>query len=207
MRLVWEPMASVRSTMSARIYDIFMLPQERLGLRRQRARLCRAATGRVLDVAIGTGLNIPHYREADSVIGVDYDPAMLRRAISRTWESKTTVRLIAADAHALPFLDSSFDSVVIAFSLCTIPDPAGVLEELNRVSIPGGQMHFLEHVRSARASRARLQIRFSPTWQKVSGGCKLDQDTLRLIEESAWSVEDVWASDGGSLIQGTAIST
>jgi ubiquinone/menaquinone biosynthesis C-methylase UbiE len=200
-------MASARSTMSARVYDIFMLPQERLGIRRQRVRLCGSATGRVLEVAIGTGLNIPHYRGADFVVGVDFDPSMLRRAIPRTWESKVPVRLVAADAHSLPFPDSSFDSVVIALSLCTIPNSADVLEELSRVSIPGGRLHFLEHVRSAKPSRARLQDRFSPAWERISGGCKVNQDTLQLIEASSWAVEDVWTSDGGSLIQGTAIST
>ena len=200
-------MSNKRNTFAARVYDIFMLPQERLGLRRQRARVCGAAAGRVLEIAVGTGLNIPHYREADSVVGVDYDPAMLRRAIPRTWESRITVRLVGADALALPFPDSSFDSVVIALSLCTIPDPPGVLEELNRVSVPGGQLYFLEHVRSTKPSRARFQDRFSPAWQKVSGGCKLDQDTLQVIEDSAWSIENLWTSDRGSLIQGRAVNS
>ena len=190
----------------ASFYDLFMLPQERLVLRKQRTRLCKAATGRVLDVAIGTGLNIPHYRTASSVIGVDHNPAMLRRAIRRTWESKITVRLVAADAHALPFPDSSFDSIVIALSLCTIPDPAGALAELNRVAAPGAHLHFLEHARSSKPSWRRIQDRFSPAWRKVTGGCRLDQDTVQLIEDSTWSIDTLWTSDGGGLIQGSAVN-
>jgi ubiquinone/menaquinone biosynthesis C-methylase UbiE len=197
-------MSTKRNSFVARAYDVFMLPQERLGLRSQRARLCRSADGRVLEIAIGTGLTIRHYRDADSVVGIDYDPSMLRRAIPRTWESKVSVRLVAADAHALPFPDLSFESIVIALSLCTIPNPAGALKEFGRVATPGARLHFLEHVRPARPARIRLQNRLSPAWERVSGGCRLNQDTQQLIDESTWSIDSLWASNGGGLIQGTA---
>ena len=117
-------MATAPHAMFARIYDLFMVPQERLGLRRQRARLCADAAGRVLEIAIGTGLNIPHYKDAGTVVGIDSNIAMLRRAIRRTWETKTPVELLVADARSLPFPDDSFDSLVVGLSLCTIPDPA-----------------------------------------------------------------------------------
>ena len=187
----------------ARAYDLFMVPQERFGLRRQRARLCQTASGRVLEVAIGTGLNIAHYRKASTVIGVDYDRGMLRKAIPRTWEAATPVELVTADANALPFPEATFDSVVIALSLCTIPDPGAALEEFNRVAVPGAQLHFLEHVRSGNTSWAKMQDRFAPLWQRVSGGCRVGQPTGQIIDESSWSIDDLWKSDGGGLIQGT----
>jgi ubiquinone/menaquinone biosynthesis C-methylase UbiE len=187
------------------MYDLFMIPQDRLGLRRQRARLCNSAGGQVLEVAIGTGLNIPHYTEASYVVGVDVGPGMLRRAVVRTWESKIPVKLVAADARALPFPDSVFDAVVIALSLCTIPDPDRALEEFARVARPGGQLRFLEHVRSPKPSVASMQDRVSGVWAKVSGGCRTNQDTQSLLDQSPWSVDDLWVSKGGWMIQGTAV--
>jgi len=189
----------------ARIYDLFMVPQDRFGLRRQRQRLCSSATGRVLEVAVGTGLNLSHYRAATSVVGVDLDMAMLRRAVRRTWETLIPVQLVAADAHALPFPSASFESVVVALSLCTIPDPAGALEELRRVAAPGAHLHFLEHVRSAKPFVGKMQDRFAPAWESIAGGCRANQETTRILEESNWSMETLWTSDGGGLIQGTAI--
>ena len=200
-------MATAPHSLFARIYDLFMVPQERFGLRRQRARLCSDAAGRVLEIAIGTGLNVPHYKEAGTVIGIDNNIAMLRRAIRRTWETKTSVDLLVADARSLPFPDDSFDSIVVGLSLCTIPEPAITLRELGRVATADARLRFLEHVRSGKPATARRQDRFAPLWERVSGGCRVNQDTVALINQSAWSIEEVWASDSGGLVQGTAILT
>ncbi len=197
-------MSKTPHSLFARIYDLFMVPQDRFGLRHQRERLCASATGRVLEVAVGTGLNIPYYREATSVVGIDLDRAMLRRAVRRTWESRMAVELIAADAHALPFPAGSFDSLVVALSLCTIPDPAGALEELQRVAAHGARLHFLEHVRSAKPFYAKAQDRIAPAWESIAGGCRANQETAEIIRDSDWSMEALWTSDGGGLIQGTA---
>ncbi len=190
--------------MFARIYDLFMVPQDRFGLKHQRAKLCGAATGRVLEIAVGTGLNIPHYTSAESVIGIDNHRGMLRRAIRRTWESQVPVELVAADARNLPFPDAHFDTVVVGFSLCTIPDPAAALEEFARVTAPGGSLHFLEHKRSAKPRMARLQDRLAGAWERVSGGCRANQNTSAILNDSSWSMNEVWVSDSGGLIQGSA---
>ncbi len=200
-------MAKAPHSLFARIYDLFMVPQDRFGLAHQRARLCGPAKGRVLEIAIGTGLNIPHYENADTVVGIDNNVAMLRRAIRRTWETKIPVELVVADAQTLPFPKGSFDSIVVGLSLCTIPDPETTLSELHRVATAQGELRFLEHVRSAKPSTARRQDRYAPVWERVSGGCRANQDTARLIEESSWSINDMWSSDGGGLIQGTAVAT
>lgn len=198
-------MAKAPHSLFARIYDLFMVPQDRFGLAHQRARLCGPAGGRVLEIAIGTGLNIPHYQSVDTVVGIDNNLAMLRRAIRRTWETKFPVELVVADARALPFPDRSFDSIVVGLSLCTIPDPEMTLTELHRVARPRAELRFLEHVRSGKPSIARRQDRFAPLWERVSGGCRANQDTERLIEESSWSINELWSSAGGGLIQGTAV--
>lgn len=200
-------MAKAPHSLFARVYDLFMVPQDRFGLRHQRARLCESASGRVLEIAIGTGLNIPHYKKATVVVGVDNNRSMLRRAIRRTWESRIPIDLVAADARRLPFPNDSFDTIVIGLSLCTIPDPSGTLEELHRVARDGARLHFLEHVRSAKATTAKMQDRFAPVWERVSGGCRANQDTRHLIEHSSWSPEQIWSSPSGGLIQGTATST
>ncbi len=198
-------MAKVPHSAFARIYDLFMVPNDRFGLRHQRVRLCGTAAGRVLEVGIGTGLNIPHYKNAASLVGIDNHRGMLRRAIPRIWESPMHVDLVAADARSLPFPDAAFDSVVVGFALCTIPSPGDALEELARVTGPDGQLHFLEHVRSIRPRTAKLQDRFGTAWEKVSGGCRANQDTTALLEQSSWSMDTFWASTGGGLIQGSAI--
>lgn len=184
-----------------------MVPQDRFGLAHQRQRLCGPARGRVLEIAIGTGLNIPHYENADTVVGIDNKVAMLRRAVRRTWETRIPVELVVADARALPFPDGSFDSIVVGLSLCTIPDPGSTLAELHRVATSQGELRFLEHVRSANPATASRQDRFAPVWERISGGCRANQETERLINESQWSIDDVWASDGGGLIQGVAIAS
>jgi ubiquinone/menaquinone biosynthesis C-methylase UbiE len=188
--------------MFARIYDLFMVPNDRFGLRHQRARLCGKAEGRVLEIAIGTGLNIPHYTNAELVVGIDNHEGMLRRAIRRTWESSVPVDLVAADAIHLPFPNEAFDTAVVAFSLCTIPQPARTLEEIARVTT--GTLRFLEHVRSGKDRTARMQDRFHPVWERVSGGCRLNQDTTQILHDSPWTIESLWTSDTGGLIQGSA---
>jgi SAM-dependent methyltransferase len=198
------PMASPHP-ITARLYDWFMVPSDRLGLRGQRARLCGPAAGRVLDLGVGTGLNLTHYPEETEVIGIDLDQAMLHKAISRSWESPATCRLVAADALALPFPDQSFDQAVIAFGLCTVPEPDIALLELYRVTRVGGELRFLEHTRSPRAGRARFQDRIAPVWRRLSGGCRINQDTMPIIESSPWTVTDLWTAPNERLVQGTAV--
>ena len=198
------PMAKAPHSLFARIYDLLMVPNDRFGLHHQRAKLCGPATGRVLEIAVGTGLNLPHYQQAVLVVGIDNHRGMLRRAIRRSWESSVPVDLVAADARHLPFPDSSFQTVVVGLSLCTIPEPGAVLEEIARVSVSRGSLRFLEHVRSPQPRMARFQDQFHPIWERVSGGCRANQDTERILRESPWEVDGIWRSGTGGLIQGSA---
>jgi ubiquinone/menaquinone biosynthesis C-methylase UbiE len=198
-------MPSPHHPILARIYDVAMMPGERSGLRDQRARMCRLATGRVLEVGVGTGLNLPHYEHAESVVGVDPDPAMLRRAQRRRDTATTPIRFVEGDARHLPFTDATFDAVVIGLALCTIPDPGAALAELARIARPEAPLHFLEHVRSRRPSVARIEDRIAPLWGRLAGGCRPNQDTLALIDASGWEIVSLWQSRHGGLIQGTAV--
>jgi ubiquinone/menaquinone biosynthesis C-methylase UbiE len=104
--------------------------------------------GRILDVAIGTGLNLPHYPAETIVIGIDLSPAMLAIARQRAADLGRTVDLRTGDAAHLPFDDDSFDTVVCALGLCTIPDPIAAIQEMSRVLVTGGRLLLLDHIRS-----------------------------------------------------------
>jgi len=106
------------------------------------------ATGDVLEVAIGTGLNIPVYASDVKLTGVDLSPAMLDVARERAGNLDRDVDLQEGDAHHLPFADESFDTVVCTFSLCNIPDPHQALTEMQRVLRPGGRLVLVDHIRS-----------------------------------------------------------
>lgn len=106
------------------------------------------ARGRVLEVAIGTGRNLAHYDSAASVSGVDLSPEMLALAEEHAAELGREVDLRDGDAAHLPFPDASFDTVVCALSLCSIPDPGRAIAEMRRVLVPGGQLLLLDHIRS-----------------------------------------------------------
>jgi ubiquinone/menaquinone biosynthesis C-methylase UbiE len=106
------------------------------------------AQGRVLEVAIGTGLNLPHYPARATITGIELSPAMLAIAKRRAADLGRGADLRTGDAEALPFPDASFDTVLCALSLCAIPDPATAIGEMKRVLVPGGRLLLLDHVGS-----------------------------------------------------------
>ncbi|MGL4746026.1 MAG: class I SAM-dependent methyltransferase [Dermatophilaceae bacterium] len=129
-------------------YDRQIAPFDRLWFTGGREWLGERATGRVLEVAIGTGLTLPHYRDDVVLTGVDLSPAMVRQASARAGSLRRTIDLRAGDAAALPAADGLFDTVVCALGLCSIPDPAGAIAEMRRVLVPGGRLLLLDHVGS-----------------------------------------------------------
>jgi ubiquinone/menaquinone biosynthesis C-methylase UbiE len=108
--------------------------------------VCSQAAGDVLEVAIGTGLNLGFYPDGVRLVGVDFSPAMLQRARDRALKLGRAVDLQEGDAQALAFPDASFDTVVCTFSLCGIPDERQAVAEMGRVLRPGGQLLLADHV-------------------------------------------------------------
>ena len=104
--------------------------------------------GRVLEVAIGTGRNLPHYPADTTIAGIELSPAMLAIARQRAAGLGRDADLQEGDAERLPFADASFDTVVCALSLCTIPNPAAAIGEMNRVLVPAGRLLLLDHIAS-----------------------------------------------------------
>ena len=133
---------------SAPSYDRQLDFVERLMRDDGRAWVGERASGRVLEVAIGTGRSLPFYTAASSLTGVDLSPEMLAIARTRASERGLPVDLLEGDAEALPVEDAAFDSVVCTLSLCTIPDPAAAVAEMKRVLVPGGRLLLLDHVGS-----------------------------------------------------------
>ena len=109
---------------------------------------CSKATGKTLEVAVGTGLNLAHYPDDVSYTGLDLSPDMLKVARERASALGRELDLKEGDAHALPFTDDSFDSVVCTFSLCNIPDPRKAVSEMKRVLRPSGTLILVDHIRS-----------------------------------------------------------
>ena len=143
-------------------YDRQMQFWERRLFGDTRAWVCQQATGEVLEVAIGTGLNLPFYPEGVRLTGVDFSPAMLAQARDQALKLGRTVELIEGDAQALDLPDSSFDTVVSTFSLCSVPDDRQAIAEMRRVLRPGGRLLLADHVASsapwARAVQRLLEL-------------------------------------------------
>lgn len=129
-------------------YDKQMAFLDRVPFGGGREWLAARASGRVLEVAVGTGRNLPHYPAETSITGIELSPAMLTIARTRAADLGREADLREGDAEHLPFADASFDTAVCALSLCSIPDPAAAIGEMKRVLVPGGRLLLLDHVGS-----------------------------------------------------------
>lgn len=151
--------------------------------RRTRRRQFGAATGRVLDVACGTGANFPYLPESADVVGIDVSRPMLVRARERADDVGRQVELEQMDAQRLSFADDSFDHVVSSLSTCTFPDPVEALNEMGRVCKPDGQVRLLEHHRWDAPVLGRITDRLNEgEYERV--GCRLYEDPSEVVRRS-----------------------
>ena len=155
-----------------------------------RRRVAGAAHGRVLELGVGSGRNLPFYSSAvDALFGIDPSPELLqmaRRAIPSSAVRK--VELLEGSAEALPFDEPGFDTVVVTWSLCSIPHPARALAEARRVLKPGGRLVFAEHGLSPDPGVRRWQERLTPLWSRIAGGCHLNRKVDGLVQEAGFRV-------------------
>jgi ubiquinone/menaquinone biosynthesis C-methylase UbiE len=156
----------------------------------QREKLVPLAAGRVLEIGIGSGLNLPYY-DPDSVSkvwGVDPSPELMKRAARAANEVPFEVELVTAPGEEMPLDSDSFDTVVITYTMCSIPDTASALRETARVLKRGGRLLFCEHGTAPDASVRRWQNRVNPIWRRFSGGCHLNRDIPSLIRSGGFTI-------------------
>lgn len=173
-------------------YDRGMKASEEAGLRRMRRELLAQARGRVLELGAGTGLNLEHYPEGiESLTLVEPDPHMTKQLRPRVVAAGREAEVVEAPAEHLPFPDDSFDTAVLTLVLCTVPDPTASLAEIKRVLKPGGQLLFLEHVRSRHPDLARWQDRLESPWRFLADGCHCNRDTVSAISAAGFDLDDI----------------
>jgi ubiquinone/menaquinone biosynthesis C-methylase UbiE len=172
-------------------YDWVIAPFDFLGVRRWRQWVTRAARGRTLEIGVGTGLNLPHYRAVETLAAIDPDGTSLQHALARRNGNGARVGLYQARAEALPFADASFDAVVGTLTFCSIGDPARALAEVWRVLKPGGAFRLVEHIRVENRLLARAQDALTPLWCAMAGNCHLNRETPRAIAQAGFRVRAV----------------
>ncbi|MGY5080914.1 class I SAM-dependent methyltransferase [Streptomyces nigrescens] len=172
----------------ARSYDRQMRFFDRTLFAGSRVWVCSQASGDVLEVAIGTGLNLPHYPPGVRLTGIEWSPKMLAIARRRADELGRTADLREADAQALPFADASFDTVVCTLSLCAIPDDRRAVAEMVRVLKPGGRLLLLDHVPST-ALPVRAIQRLVELVTVPLGGEHLLRRPLRHVQDVGLVIE------------------
>jgi len=155
-----------------------------LGVARLRKKLLSKATGKILDVACGTGLNIPLFPTGSDVTAVDLSPNMLENARQNAFQYGLNVKLAVMDAENLEFADGSFDTVVSTLSTCTFPNPVKALQKIKRVCRPNGLILLLEHGHSNLPWLANFQDRNEYKHFQEHAGCRWNQDPLDLVKSA-----------------------
>lgn len=155
---------------------------------KQRMKVIPQARGRVLEIGIGTGLNLPFYDagRVSELVGVEPSLRMHRLVLKRSRAARLPVEIVGITAERLPLADAAFDTVVSTYTLCTIPDPVAALREARRVLAPGGRLLFSEHGRAPDAGVRRWQDRIQPLWGVFSGGCHLGRDIPAILREAGF---------------------
>ena len=159
-------------------------------LRPYRERTAGAAEGRVLDIGIGSGINLPFYaRNTREIFGLDPSLPLLTRARSKAPRTQTPVHLLEGSAERIPLADHSMDTIVMTWTGCSIPEICAALEEMRRVLRPGGCLLFVEHGRAPEPRVARWQDRLNPFWQRLSGGCRLNRKIDDLLSDAGFRID------------------
>ncbi|MGI9328015.1 MAG: class I SAM-dependent methyltransferase [Pseudomonadales bacterium] len=158
---------------------------------RLRSEYVSRAHGRVLEVGIGTGLNLPHYGSAvTSITGVDPAAELTSKARKRAAAIAQPVDVLGVSGEELPVEDRTFDCVVCTWTLCTIPAPALAIAEMRRVLKPEGELIFVEHGRSDEPGIARWQARIEPLWKPIGGGCHLTRRADELLSNGGFTLTE-----------------
>jgi ubiquinone/menaquinone biosynthesis C-methylase UbiE len=160
---------------------------------RQRAKVVPAAEGRVLEVGMGSGHNLSFYDpdKVEMVFGLEPSEGMRRKAQPNLAKSPVKVEWLDLPGEEVPLEDDSVDTVVLTYTLCTIPDYRTALSQMRRVLKPHGRLLFCEHGEAPDESVRRWQARVNPLWKKIAGGCNLNRPIPTCLEEAGFRIEQL----------------
>ena len=159
----------------------------------QRQKVVPLAKGKVLDIGIGSGLNIPFYNsdQIDKVIGIDPSHELIELAKKLANDSKASIELVIGSAESIPYPDNFFDTVLVTYTMCTIPNVEIANKEMWRVLKDDGRLIFCEHGLAPDKKISKWQNRIDPFWGKIAGGCHLNRDIQKLITDAGFSFESL----------------
>jgi ubiquinone/menaquinone biosynthesis C-methylase UbiE len=161
-------------------------------LTKYRREVIAAARGRVLEIGVGSGLNLPLYgKQVEVVYGIDPSSRLLAIACRRAAASAVPVELLLGSATAIPLADDSIDTVVMTWTLCSIPDPLAALREMRRVLKQNGNLCFVEHGLSPEPNIGLWQRRITPAWRRMAGGCHLDRKIDELVRLAGFNLTNL----------------
>ena len=162
---------------------------------RIRAEVVPQATGRVLEVGMGGGLNLSFYDggKVESICGIEPSEGMRKKADKLVRGMEIPVEMIGVPAEEIPLEDGSVDTVLLTFTLCSIADWSAALHQMRRVLKPDGRLIFCEHGLAPDEGLRRWQERINPYWRRLAGGCNLDRPIPRMLEESGFRLQGVQA--------------
>jgi len=181
------------------LYNRYILPKVvhfTCGLKpnmRQRAKVVPRARGRVLEIGIGSGLNLPYYdsSKVSKIWGLDPSPEMTRMARLAATPLPFEVEFIGLPGDEIPLEDASVDTVLVTYTLCTIPDTTPALRQMSRVLRTGGELIFCEHGAAPDEGVRRWQDRLNPIWKRFGGGCNLNRPIPALIEAGGFRIKSL----------------
>ena len=181
------------------LYDKYVLPKflncacGSNPVSRQRQKVVPLVEGKVLEVGVGTGLNLPFYDKSkiDELWGLDPSEELSDMARKLADRENIVVNFISSGAEEIPLPDSYFDSVLITYTMCTIPEVARANREIKRVLKTGGKLIFCEHGEAPDENIRKWQKRINPFWGKLAGGCNIDRKIPTLIQNSGFEIVEL----------------
>ena len=159
--------------------------------RKQREKIVPLAEGEVLEIGMGSGLNLPYYDtgKVKKIWGLEPSAGMRKLARKKHASDQPDLEFIDLPGEEIPLESASVDTVLVTYALCTIPDPVQALEGMRRVLKPAGRLLFCEHGRAPDENVRRWQERLNPVWKRLAGGCNMHRDIPQLIRSTGFKIE------------------
>ncbi len=160
---------------------------------KQREKVVPHAEGRILEVGMGSGINIPYYNtdKVEKVWGLEPSEGMRKKAKPAVDAAPFDIEWLGLPGEEIPLDDNSVDTVVLTFTLCTIPDTLTAVKQMRRVLKPGGKLLFSEHGKAPDEAVFKWQNRLNGAWGKMAGGCNINRDIPHLLEQGGFEVKDI----------------